>query len=134
VITLELQTNARQEMLRITRLIARTVQEAGWHNGVLTLFVPHTTAAVSINENADPDVMTDLLYALERQVPTRDPNYRHGEGNSAAHVKATLVGLSQAVIVRDGNLALGTWQDLLFCEFDGPRRRQLYLEFTPSTQ
>lgn len=131
MITLEVETNTRQEMVRITRLLARTVQDAGWKNGVVTVFVPHTTAGVTINENADPDVVRDLLYTLERLVPTDDPNYRHVEGNSAAHVKASLVGFSQTVIVRDGRLALGTWQDVIFCEFDGPRRRQVYLEFAP---
>ncbi|MGI5837118.1 MAG: secondary thiamine-phosphate synthase enzyme YjbQ [Chloroflexota bacterium] len=133
MITLDVETNNRQEMVRITRLLAKTVQDAGWKNGTLTLFVPHTTAGITINENADPDVVRDLLYTLERLVPTDDPNYRHVEGNSAAHVKASLVGFSQTVIVRDGRLVLGTWQDVIFAEFDGPRRRQLHLEFTPST-
>lgn len=133
MITLDVQTNNRQEMVRITRLLAKTVQDAGWKNGTLTLFVPHTTAGITINENADPDVVRDLLYTLERLVPTDDPNYRHVEGNSAAHVKASLVGFSQAIIVQGGRLVLGTWQDVIFCEFDGPRRRQLHLEFTPST-
>ncbi len=131
MITLEVDTTARQQMVRITRQLARAVQDAGWKNGLCLLFVPHTTAGISINENADPDVVEDLLYSLERLVPTVDPAYRHYEGNSAAHVKASLMGFSLQVIVRDGQLALGRWQDILFCEFDGPRRRQLTVEFVP---
>jgi secondary thiamine-phosphate synthase enzyme len=132
MITLEIRSNTRQEMVRITRLLAQTVVQAGWRNGVCTLFVPHTTAGITINENADPDVVTDLLYALERIVPTSDPAYRHFEGNSAAHLKASMMGFSAQVIVRDGRMALGQWQDVMLCEFDGPRRRQLFLEFVPS--
>lgn len=131
MITLEVRTGARQEFVRITRLVARAVQEAGWRNGVCTLFVPHTTAGLTINENADPDVVTDLLYGLEKMSPTSDPAYQHYEGNSAAHLKASMMGFSQAVIVRDGRLALGRWQDIMFCEFDGPRQRQLFIQFVP---
>jgi len=134
MITLGVRTSQRQEMVRITRLLARTVGEAGWKDGVCTVFVPHTTAGITVNENADPDVVTDLLYVLERLVPTRDPAYRHYEGNSAAHVKASLVGFSQSLIVRDGQLVLGRWQDVLFCEFDGPRDRQVMLEFVPAAK
>ncbi len=134
MITLEIQSNARQEMVRITRLLAQTIAGAGWRDGVCTLFVPHTTAGITINENADPDVVADLLYALEKAVPTSDPAYRHFEGNSAAHVKASMVGFSTQVIVRDGRMALGQWQDVMLCEFDGPRRRQLHLEFVPTRQ
>lgn len=132
MITLEVETSARQEMVRITHQLARAVQEAGWENGLCQLFVPHTTAGITLNENADPDVVRDLLYSMERQVPSNDPNYRHFEGNSAAHIKASMMGFSMAVIVQGGRLALGRWQDILFCEFDGPRRRQLMLEFVPS--
>lgn len=132
MITLNVKTNERQEMLRITRALARAVEEAGWKDGVCTIFVPHTTAGVTINENADPDVARDLLYALEKLVPSDDPGYRHAEGNSAAHVKASMMGFSQAVILKGGTLALGTWQDVIFCEFDGPRQRQVMLEFVPA--
>lgn len=131
MITLEVETNARQEMVRITQQLARTVEGAGWRNGLCLIFVPHTTAGITINENADPDVVKDLLYALERLVPTVDPAYRHFEGNSAAHIKASLVGFSQTVIVQDGQLSLGRWQDILLCEFDGPRRREVMVEFIP---
>lgn len=132
MIELEVKTGARQEMVRITRQAANAVREAGWRDGVCTFFVPHTTAGLTINENADPDVVVDLLYSLERLVPTNDPNYRHIEGNSAAHMKASLMGFSQTLIVRDGRLGLGRWQDLIFCEFDGPRLRKLLVEFVPA--
>jgi secondary thiamine-phosphate synthase enzyme len=132
LITLQVKTNQRQEMVRITRQLSGVVEEAGWKDGICTVFVPHTTAGVTINENADPDVATDLLYALERIVPSDDKGYRHAEGNSAAHVKASMMGFSQTVIVSGGALALGTWQDVIFCEFDGPRQRQLLVEFVPA--
>ncbi|MGE5620519.1 MAG: secondary thiamine-phosphate synthase enzyme YjbQ [Sphingomonadaceae bacterium] len=132
MITLQVQTRARQEMVRITRQLATAVRDAGWKNGICTVFVPHTTAGVTINENADPDVVVDLLYAMEKLVPTKDPAYRHSEGNSAAHVKASLMGFSLSLIVRDGQLVLGRWQDVLFCEFDGPRSRQVVVEFAPT--
>lgn len=129
--TLDIETRSRDEAVRITRRLNDLARDSGWRNGVCQLFVPHTTAGITINENADPDVAVDLLYALERIVPTSDPNYRHSEGNSAAHIKASLMGFSQSVIVRDGRLALGRWQDVMFCEFDGPRRRELWVEFFP---
>lgn len=117
-------------MVRITRTLQELATQSGWENGICNLFVPHTTAGLTINENADPDVVTDLLYILDKLVPTDDPKYRHSEGNSAAHAKASMVGFSQTVIVEDGRLALGTWQDVIFCEFDGPRTRQLWIQFT----
>ncbi|MHB0868554.1 MAG: secondary thiamine-phosphate synthase enzyme YjbQ [Chloroflexota bacterium] len=129
---MQVETNSRQEMVRVTRQLAAVVRNAGWRNGLCTVFVPHTTAGVTINENADPDVVTDLLHALEKIVPTADPAYRHSEGNSAAHVKASLMGFSLTLIVRDGQLELGRWQDVLFCEFDGPRRREVMVEFIPT--
>lgn len=131
MVTLEIQTRSQQEMVRITRLLQDMVQRNGWREGLLHLFVPHTTAGLTINENADPDVVIDIRYALERLVPVVDENYRHSEGNSAAHVKASLMGFSQSLIVSGGRLALGTWQDVMFCEFDGPRSRQLWLDFLP---
>jgi len=103
------------------------VTEAGLREGVLTVFVPHTTAGVAINEHADPDVMRDVGMVLDRLVPWQDPGYRHGEGNSAAHVKAILTGPSVQVLVRSGRLVLGVWQGVFFCEFDGPRSREVWL-------
>ena len=131
MITIEVKTNARQEMVRITPLVERTVEEAGWRDGLCAIFVPHTTAGITINENADPDVARDIMCALDRLVPTADPDYRHFEGNAAAHIKASLMGFSQTVVVRGGRLSLGRWQDIYLCEFDGPRQRLVTLEFAP---
>jgi secondary thiamine-phosphate synthase enzyme len=96
-------------------------------DGLITVFVPHTTAGVTINENADPDVTADMETVLDRMVPW-DGGYRHSEGNTAAHVKASLMGSSAQVIVKDGKLRLGTWQSIYFCEFDGPRTRKIWLK------
>ena len=96
----------------------------------MLVFVPHTTAAVTINENADPDVMTDMLTDFERLVPD-NPRFRHDEGNSAAHIKSSLIGASEHLIIDQGALVLGTWQSLYFCEFDGPRTRTFYASITP---
>jgi len=123
--TFDVRTGARSEMRDITSEVRRAVAEAGVREGLVTVYVPHTTAGVTINENADPDVVHDLLAALDRAVPWRQPFYQHGEGNSAAHVKSTLVGCSAAVPVVEGRLALGTWQAVFFCEFDGPRTRRV---------
>lgn len=111
----------REGMVDITRQVQEAVRRSGVQSGVALVFVPHTTAAVTINENADPDVVSDLLRALEALVPRLA--YRHGEGNSPAHLKSSLLGCSQTVPVAAGRLALGTWQGLYFCEFDGPRQR-----------
>ncbi len=124
--TLEIRTNAREEMVDLTPKIGALVASSGVANGLCTVFVPHTTAAVTINENADPDVREDLLAALGRAVPDGVP-YRHGEGNSPAHVKASLVGSSVTVIVEGGRLRLGTWQGVQLCEFDGPRARKVWV-------
>jgi secondary thiamine-phosphate synthase enzyme len=107
--------------------------KSGIREGLCLLFVPHTTAAITINENADPDVVRDLLVTLERLVP-RHGDYRHGEGNSDAHLKASLMGFSCQIPVSGGRLALGTWQGIYFCEFDGPRRRQLCIGFIKGSQ
>ena len=122
-----LRTNARSEMIDITGEVRRIVRESGVREGVCRVFVPHTTAAVTINENADPDVPRDLLTALDRIVPWND-RYRHGEGNAAAHVKSSLFGASESVFVEEGDLVLGTWQALFFCEFDGPRTRRVLVK------
>jgi secondary thiamine-phosphate synthase enzyme len=120
------ETRSRTELVDITREVARRVNASGVSEGLCMVSVPHTTAGVTINENADPDVRADLLKALESMVP-EDAGYRHGEGNSAAHVKASLVGPSQTVAVVNGAPALGTWQGIFLCEFDGPRRRRVQL-------
>ncbi len=127
---LEIETRSREELIDITQRVAREVAAMGVKNGVIVLFVPHTTAGLTINENADPAVKKDLLLALRRIVPDDLP-FSHTEGNSPAHVKATLCGSSLQVVVENGNLCLGTWQGITFCEFDGPRRRRLYLTSLP---
>ena len=124
-----IRTTARCEMIDITGLVAAAIRGKGIKNGICHLFVPHTTAAVTINENADPDVPRDILAALDRIVPLAD-GYRHAEGNAAAHIKASLFGASQAVFIESGRLVLGTWQSLFFCEFDGPRTRKVLVGLT----
>jgi len=122
--TIDVRTRGRDELVDITDQVAQAVRESGVADGVATVYVPHTTAGVTINENADPSVVADLLAALDAAVPWRQGFYRHSEGNSAAHVKSSLVGCSVQVLVRDGELVLGTWQGIYFCEFDGPRSRR----------
>ena len=126
---IELAVTSRQpaELIDVTTVVRQAVGRSGLRDGAVLLFVPHTTAAVTVNENADPDVVHDLLMELDKIVPLRD-GYRHGEGNSAAHIKSTLVGVSQLLPVADGEPVLGTWQGIYFCEFDGPRRRRLLLQ------
>lgn len=118
------RTNARAEMIDITDRIRILLEESRIKSGVCHVFVPHTTAAVTINENADPDVPRDILTELEKIVPFND-HYRHVEGNSAAHIKASIVGASETVFIENGELVLGTWQSIFFCEFDGPRSRRV---------
>ncbi len=123
--TLQVETRARNQMIDITAQVAGVVTRSGMRSGLCLVFVPHTTAAVTINENADPSVRHDMLLSLEKLVPADAP-YTHVEGNSDSHLKASLIGSSVAVIVDDGRLQLGIWQGIFFCEFDGPRRRQLH--------
>lgn len=125
--TLHVSSKHQVEMIDITAQVTAAVHDSGINNGLLVLFVPHTTAAVTINENADPDVCLDLLMGLNQLVPF-SAGYRHREGNSAAHLKSSLVGASETLIIHDGSLQLGTWQGIFFCEFDGPRQRQLRLK------
>jgi len=114
-------------MLDVTSAVQQFVDETGVKDGVVIIYVPHTTAAVTINENADPDVVHDLLKQLDTMVPWKQPFYRHGEGNSAAHLKASMIGSSVTVLIDGGKLSLGTWQGIWFCEFDGPRTRAIHL-------
>jgi secondary thiamine-phosphate synthase enzyme len=125
--TLQIRTGARTEFIDITGKIQETVRESKARDGVCYLFVPHTTAAITINENADPSVQHDILMELNKVIPF-DDNYRHSEGNSAAHIKASIVGFSETVFVESGTLLLGTWQGIYFCEFDGPRTRRLHVK------
>jgi secondary thiamine-phosphate synthase enzyme len=125
--TLSVKTSARTEMVDVTGQVQNELGGSGVKQGRLTLYVPHTTAAVTINEGADPAVKSDILMVLNQMVPW-EANYQHMEGNSPAHVKATLVGSAETVLVSDGRLVLGTWQRIFFCEFDGPRNRKLHLQ------
>ena len=126
VSTIKIKTSSRSDMVDITSQVRQIVSESGISDGVCIVFVPHTTAGITINEGADPDVCTDILGKLNNLVP-RDGRFLHMEGNSDSHVKASLVGSSVSVIVKKGSLVLGTWQKIFFCEFDGPRSRKIYL-------
>ena len=124
--SLSVRTHSRTEFVDITAAVRTAATDLDPADGVVTVFVPHTTAGITINENADPDVMADIEAALDRAVPWQ-AGYRHGEGNAAAHVKAGLMGSSVRIIVEGGKLQLGTWQGIYFCEFDGPRTRQVWV-------
>ena len=126
VATLPVRSRRREELVNIDGQIADFLKKAGVPDGTLTVFVPHTTAAVTINENADPTVAEDIVRGLGRIAPLRD-GYRHREGNSDAHIKSSLVGHSATIIVSEGKPLLGTWQSVYFCEFDGPRNRSVIL-------
>ncbi len=123
----ELATQAHESMSDITAQVRRAIADSGVREGICTVYCPHTTAGITINENADPDVVHDLLGAMAKLVPW-EAGYRHAEGNSAAHVKSTLVGASASVLVDDGQPVLGTWQSVFFCEFDGPRQRKFLVK------
>lgn len=123
----EITTYARTELLDITDTVSQYVRESGIQNGICTIFVPHTTAAVTINENTDPNVLYDITTFLNKLVPNL-ASFRHGEGNSDAHIKSSMIGCSISIIVENGNLQLGTWQGIFFCEFDGSRKRKFYVE------
>ena len=131
--SLEVATHAPQELVDVTARIRAALREAGAKDGLLVVYCPHTTAGVTVQENADPDVKDDFLLALENAVPARPArgSYRHAEGNSDAHVKASLVGSSATLIVEGGAPVLGTWQGVYLCEFDGPRRRTVHLAWHP---
>ena len=127
LIRLNVDTSEHTQMVDITDMIRKAVADSGVMDGICTVFVPHTTAAVTINENADPDVVRDLTTEIDKIVPWED-GYRHMEGNSAAHLKASMIGFSEQIIIDGGRLVLGTWQGVWFCEYDGPRRRSVYVK------
>jgi secondary thiamine-phosphate synthase enzyme len=131
IVQLQVQTRAINELQDITSQAQRAVTESGVQEGICLVFVPHTTAGLTLNENWDPDVRGDLVRALAVMVP--DVPYHHGEGNSPAHLMSTLVGASETLLVSEGKLVLGSWQGLYFAEFDGPRRRRVLLSITPSS-
>lgn len=124
---ISVKTGQREELVDITPHVQKYVDQINLKNGIIIIYVPHTTAAVTINEHADPSVARDIIYKLAREIP-KNENYRHAEGNSDAHIKSSLVGASIQVIISDGRLLLGTWQGIFFCEFDGPRTRKVYLK------
>ena len=126
--TISVKTHRRNELIDVTSQIRDSALAEGVSDGLVTAYVPHTTAAITINENADPDVVYDLLESLEKLVPATLSRYRHTEGNSDAHIKASLIGSSVTVLVESGKLCLGTWQGIYFCEFDGPRTRHLMVK------
>lgn len=124
------KTRSKTDFIDITPEIERVIRESGTKEGICTVFIPHTTAAVTINENADPDVVRDMSMAFDKIVPWADSEYRHMEGNSAAHLKSSLIGCSETLLLRGGRLVLGRWQSVYFCEFDGPRLRNVYIKIT----
>ncbi len=125
---LELSTASRNQIIDITDLVQKAIDKETWQDGLVLVYCPHTTAAISVNENADPDVKTDMNAFLKELVPQR-PDFQHAEGNSDAHIKGTLAGFSQTFIIENGELQLGTWQGIYFMEFDGPRRREVWLKY-----
>ncbi len=126
--TIQVKTPSRSAVVDITSKVAAKLKEIGATDGACLIYTPHTTAALTINEGADPDVMDDVLTALEKLVPW-DNAYKHVEGNSAAHIKSIMVGGSVQVIVESGRIVLGTWEKIFLCEFDGPRTRKVFLKF-----
>jgi secondary thiamine-phosphate synthase enzyme len=129
-VVLDLSTSRHTHLLDITSMVMRAVADSGVFEGVCHVFVPHTTAGITINEIADPNVARDIETTLERLVP-RDPHYKHAEGNSDAHAKCAIMGVSLSIPIEDGVLALGRWQGIFFCEFDGPRPRKVRLRIVP---
>ncbi len=124
---LEIESTKRNDLIDITAEVSAAVSRARIESGVCYLYIPHATAGVTINENADPTVRFDIIKKLDSLVP-RDENYTHPEGNSDSHVKSSIMGTTLTIIIKDGSLVLGTWQGIYFCEFDGPRSRKIYVE------
>ncbi|MBI3865958.1 MAG: YjbQ family protein [Planctomycetia bacterium] len=129
MLTFEVRTRDREQFVEITEQVRKALESARVRSGSVLVYVPHTTAGVTINENADPDVIHDMLLTLGRLVPKDAAGYRHTEGNSDSHVKASMMGSSCRVIVHEGRLVLGTWQGIYLCEFDGPRTRSVHVQF-----
>lgn len=128
LLTQSVTTNRRDELIDVTARVQSAIDQHRVKEGYVIVYVPHTTAAVTINENADPDVQHDLLAKLRAMIPREELYYQHGEGNSDAHLKTSLVGSSVTVLIEDGKLVLGRWQGIYFAEFDGPRRRQMHIK------
>jgi secondary thiamine-phosphate synthase enzyme len=130
--TFEVTTRQRNEFVEVTEQVRQAVRRSGVQRGACVVYCPHTTAAITVNENADPDVVHDLLLWLNRTIPQEQPGFRHGEGNSDSHLKASLVGSSATVLVEEADLVLGRWQGVYFCEFDGPRARRVHVQILKS--
>jgi secondary thiamine-phosphate synthase enzyme len=129
----EVRTTRRSEFVEITAEVKKLLKEVGLKSGVCIVYCPHTTAAITIQENADPDVVRDMLLWLNEHIPKEVPGFRHSEGNSDSHIKSSLVGSSATVIVENGEVVLGTWQGIYFCEFDGPRTRTVMVQTIGNT-
>lgn len=129
IYTFGVKSDLHTAMIDITQKVQDIVKESNVKQGICMIFIPHTTAAVTINENADPDVLRDFMMEVNKLVPMSD-GYRHGEGNSAAHIKSSIIGFSETVIIEEGRLLLGTWQGIYFMEFDGPRIRKVQVKIT----
>ena len=127
-----ISTHDRTELINIDDQVRRMVEDSGVRTGICQVFIPHTTAGVTINENADPDVIRDILKEIDKVIPF-DDGYRHAEGNSAAHIKSSLVGCDQTIPIEEGRLVLGTWQSIFFCEFDGPRQRKVIVQIVAAS-
>jgi secondary thiamine-phosphate synthase enzyme len=123
----KIQTQQNEQFIDITSLLKKYVKDSNVEDGILIVYCPHTTAGITINENADPDVIDDMLYGLDKIYP-KAADYKHIEGNSHAHLKASAIGISQSIIISNSNLVLGTWQGIYFCEFDGPRNRTVIIK------
>jgi len=130
LIELKISTKLREDLIDITDLVLEKIEQSGIKNGIAVIFVPHTTAAILINENSDPMVKKDVLEYYKRNVPL-DYDYHHVEGNSDAHIKSTLIGNSLTLIIENSKVILGSWQGIFFCEFDGPRIRKVYIKIIP---
>ena|SRR5687767_7017042 len=126
--TLSVPTKQRCQFVDVTSQVQNLVRQAGIKSGLVICYVPHTTAGITIQENADPDVVHDVLWKLEQLIPKHEHAYRHAEGNTDAHIKTSMMGTSTTVFIEDGNFVLGTWQGIYFCEFDGPRQRKLLVK------
>jgi secondary thiamine-phosphate synthase enzyme len=126
MLTMDIRTRSRVELVDITSRVKKAVSDSHTRSGTCVIFIPHTTAGVTINENADPSVKADIIKEMNKVVPFQD-GYEHTEGNSAAHIKSSLFGPSLTVLIENGDLVLGTWQGIFFCEFDGPRKRKCYV-------
>ena len=133
MVKINVQTQSTVQIVKITSLVQQVISEENFQDGFCVVYVPHTTAAVTINEGADPDVIDDMKMELNKIIPF-DDGYRHMEGNSAAHIKTTLVGPSETIIVENGKLQLGTWQQIFFCEFDGGRNRTVWVKLLGETK